>query len=331
MWRGDPRHWRGRGHRQAHEVSRALCHHSPSLCSRVLSCFHSYSPPTAQAQKMFQTMHNCWSINAKSFSLPLFLFSRIMCVGLWICFVNVHSFFTYRLERLELILFAIPASLESSLSQLPHLHTLVVWPDTSHDIMVSCLCILWPCFCDCDVVKVSVSVLLPGFCVSVLWPAFCVSVLWPGFCVTCSQVSVTVLWPGFCVCLVAKFMCLSYGQVSLSVMWPRVCVCHVARFLYVMLPGFCICLVAKLLCLSRGQISVSVSWPGFCVCLVTRFLCLSCSQVSVTVLWPGFCVCLMARFMCLSWDQVFCVCTHQKTGWIRWLKLLQWLNFFSFL
>ena len=263
---------------------------------------------------MFQTMRNCWSVNAKSFSPPLFLFSHVMyvsvcvCVCVCFCFWNIHSSFPYRLERLELILFAIPASLESSLNQLPHLHTLVVWPDTSHDIMVSCLCILWPCFCDCDVLKVSVSVLW-------LWCAqgFCVCLVARFLCLSCDQVSVSVLWPGFCVCLVTRFLCLSCGLVYVSVLWPSV-------YVSIVLPGFCICLVAKFLCLSHGQISMSVSWPnfcvshgqvsvsvlwpGFCVCLVARFLCLSLGQVSMSVSWPGFCGCLVVRFLWPSRGQV---------------------------
>ncbi|KAK7104057.1 mucin-4-like isoform X2 [Littorina saxatilis] len=39
------------------------------------------------------------------------------------------------LERLELILFEIPASMESSLSRLPNLDTLVIWPHSNHGLM----------------------------------------------------------------------------------------------------------------------------------------------------------------------------------------------------
>jgi hypothetical protein len=46
----------------------------------------------------------------------------------------------HRLKRLELILFAIPATLGGWLAQLPLLETFVVWPDlSSHGIMVSAL------------------------------------------------------------------------------------------------------------------------------------------------------------------------------------------------
>ena len=177
MWRGDPGHWCGRGHRQAHKVSRALCHHSLSLSLFRGFELHPLLPTALPQFRHRKCFKRCITVKVSVPNPSLyhsFFLSHVMyvcvcvCVCLCICFWNIHSSFPYRLERLELILFAIPASLESSLSQLPHLRTLVVWPDTSHDIMVSCLCILWPCFCDCDVVKVSVSVLWPGFCVSVL-------------------------------------------------------------------------------------------------------------------------------------------------------------------
>ena len=271
---------------------------------------------------MFQTMRNCWSVNAKSFSPPLFLFSHVMyvCVCVCVCVLLFlkHSFF-FPLQTgktgVDSVCHPCLARIITQSTATPSHTCGVAWHQSWHYGQLSVYLVamflwLWCAqgFCVCSV-TVMCSRFLCLSCgqvsVSVLWPGFCVCLVARFLCLSCDQVSVSILWPSLCVCLMAKCLCvhcvarflyLSCGQVSVSVSWPNFCVGLVAKFLCVSWPGFCVCLVTRFLCLSCGQVSMSVSWPGFYVCLVARFLWLSRGQVSVAVSWSGFCVkCVVRR------------------------------------